>query len=302
MSPTILFATALLLLGGAGYGSMFAANKIVADAGFPVLAYLFWQSLLGAVLVFGLHALRWRRPNTSKRAIAHYVGSASFGMLIPTGVLALVADELPASVLTLTMTLIPSLTYTFAFILRVERLRWLSLAAILLGLGGVLLIVIPQGSLPDASTAIWILPALIAPISAATNNLIVATLRPPEADSLTLGGSVLLGGAIVMLPITALSGDLAVFWQTPAALTGVLWAAVAQAVGFFCLYEVIRRAGPVFFSQISYVIVACGIGWGFALFGERPSAWVWGAVALMTMGLALANAAVARSPGDAKGS
>ncbi len=302
MSPNILFATALLLLGGAGYGSMFAANKIVADTGFPVLAYLFWQSLLGAVLVFGLHALRWRRPNTSKRAIAHYVGSASFGMLIPTGVLALVADELPASVLTLTMTLIPSLTYTFAFILRVERLRWLSLAAILLGLGGVLLIVIPQGSLPDASTAIWILPALIAPISAATNNLIVATLRPPEADSLTLGGSVLLGGAIVMLPITALSGDLVVFWQTPAALTGVLWAAIAQAVGFFCLYEVIRRAGPVFFSQISYVIVACGIGWGFALFGERPSAWVWGAVALMTMGLALANAAVARSPGDAKGS
>ena len=302
MSPNILFATVLLLLGGAGYGSTFAANKIVADAGFPVLAYLFWQSLLGAVFVFGLHAARWRRPNTSPRAVAHYVGSASFGMLIPTGVLAFVADVLPASVLTLTMTLIPSLTYAFAFILRVERLRWLSLAAIVLGLGGVLMIVLPQGSLPDASAAIWILPALIAPISAATNNLIVATLRPPESDSLTLGGSVLLGGSVVMLLIAALSGDLVVFWQSSAALTGVLWAAVAQAVGFFCLYEVIRRAGPVFFSQISYVIVACGIGWGFALFGERPSAWVWGAVALMTLGLALANAAVARPSPTAEGS
>lgn len=42
MSPNILIATALVLLGGAGYGSMFAANKIVADADFPVLAYLFW--------------------------------------------------------------------------------------------------------------------------------------------------------------------------------------------------------------------------------------------------------------------
>ena len=51
----------------------------------------------------------------------------------------------------------------------------------------------------------------------------------------------------------------------------------------------------MFFSQISYVILACGIGWGFALFAERPSAWVWGAVALMTLGLALANAAVARA-------
>jgi drug/metabolite transporter (DMT)-like permease len=302
MSPNILFATALLLLGGAGYGSMFVANKIVADAGFPVLAYLFWQSLLGAAFVFGLHAVRWRRPNTRPRAIAHYVGSACFGMLIPTGVLAFVADVLPASVLTLTMTLIPSLTYAFAFVLRVERLRWLSLGAILLGLGGVLMIVLPQGSLPDASAAIWILPALIAPISAATNNLIVATLRPPESDSLTLGGSVLLGGAVITFPVAALSGDLVVFWQSSAVLTGVLWAAVAQAVGFFCLYEVIRRAGPVFFSQISYVIVACGIGWGFALFSERPSVWIWGAVALMTLGLGLANTAVARTSPTSEGS
>jgi drug/metabolite transporter (DMT)-like permease len=302
MSPNILFATALLLLGGAGYGSMFAANKIVADAGFPVLAYLFWQSILGAAFVFGLHAVRWRRPNTRPRAIAHYVGSACFGMLIPTGVLAFVADVLPASVLTLTMTLIPSLTYAFAFVLRVERLRWLSLGAILLGLGGVLMIVLPQGSLPDASAAIWILPALIAPISAATNNLIVATLRPPESDSLTLGGSVLLGGAVITFPVAALSGDLVVFWQSSAVLTGVLWAAVAQAVGFFCLYEVIRRAGPVFFSQISYVIVACGIGWGFALFSERPSVWIWGAVALMTLGLGLANTAVARTSPTSEGS
>jgi len=222
MSPNILFATALLLLGGAGYGSMFAANKIVAYAGFPVLAYLFWKSLLGAALVFGIHTLRWRRPNTSPRAIAHYVGSASFGMSLPTGALVLVADEFPASVLTLTMTLIPSLTYLFAFVLRVEPLRWLSLAAIVLGLGGVLLIVVPQGSLPDASAAIWILPALIAPVSAAANNLIVATLRPPESDSLTLGGAVLLGGAVVMLPIAAINGDLVVFWQTPAAFTGVI--------------------------------------------------------------------------------
>lgn len=302
MSPNILFATALLLLGGAGYGSMFAANKIVADAGFPVLAYLFWQSILGAAFVFGLHAVRWRRPNTRPRAIAHYVGSACFGMLIPTGVLAFVADVLPASVLTLTMTLIPSLTYAFAFVVRVERLRWLSLGAILLGLGGVLMIVLPQGSLPDASAAIWILPALIAPISAATNNLIVATLRPPESDSLTLGGSVLLGGAVITFPVAALSGDLVVFWQSSAVLTGVLWAAVAQAVGFFCLYEVIRRAGPVFFSQISYVIVACGIGWGFALFSERPSVWIWGAVALMTLGLGLANTAVARTSPTSEGS
>ena len=301
MKPSLIIPTVLLLLGGAGYGSQFAANKIVADAGFPVLAYLFWQSLIGGLFMLGLQSLRGRRPRLGRAALGHYVASASFGMLIPTGVLAFVADRVPASVLTLTMTLIPSLTFVFAFALRVESFRWMSVAAILLGLGGVLLIVLPEGGLPDASAAIWILPALLAPVSAAANNLLVATLRPPESGSLALGAAVLLGGAVVMLPIAAATGNLVGFWTSAAGTTGVLWAATAQAVGFFCLYEVIRRAGPVFFSQISYVIVACGIGWGFALFAERPSAWVWAAVALMTFGLALANASLARAPQISKG-
>lgn len=296
MNLNVAIATVLVLLAGAAYGSLFAANKIIADAGFPVMAYLFWQSALGAVIVFGLRAISWKRPQTNRAAVMHYGASACFGMLVPTGVLALVADELPASVLTLTMTLIPSLTFLFAYVLRVEQLRWLKIAALALGLGGVLLIVLPDSSLPDAAAAIWMLPALIAPVAAATNNLIVATLRPPESDSFTMAGAVLAGGTVVMLPVALISGDLVAFWHVPEAVTGVLWAAGVQAWGFFCLYEVVRRAGPVFFSQVSYVIVACGIAWGYLLFAERPSPWVWGAVALMTAGLALANTVVNRQP------
>jgi len=299
VNPNIAIATVLLLIGGTGYGSMFAANKIVADAGFSVFAYLFWQSALGAALMLSLRLFVRRPMRLNVTALLHYAASAWFGMLLPTGVLAFVADELPASVLTLTMTLIPSLTYLFAYVLRVEAFRWISIAAIALGLGGVLLIVLPQGSLPDAGAAIWILPALLAPVSAATNNLIVATLRPPESDSFTMAAAVLLGGTVVMLPIALLTDGIVPFWRDAAGTTGVLWAALAQSVGFFCLYEVVRRAGPVFFSQISYVIVAGGIAWGFVLFGERPSAWIWAAVALMTGGLTLANLAVARRRPDA---
>jgi hypothetical protein len=38
MRSNVGIATALLLLGGICYGSLFAANKVIADAGFPVLA------------------------------------------------------------------------------------------------------------------------------------------------------------------------------------------------------------------------------------------------------------------------
>ena len=64
-----------------------------------------------------------------------------------------------------------------------------------------------------------------------------------------------------------------------------------QVVGYFALYEVIRRAGPVFFSQASYIIVLSGLAWALLLFGERPSPWVWAAVVVMVAGLVLANLA-----------
>ena len=49
----------------------------------------------------------------------------------------------------------------------------------------------------------------------------------------------------------------------------------------------IRTAGPVFASQTAYVITLAGVFWGMALLGERHSVYVWAALALMLLGLAL---------------
>ena len=45
----LLLPTVLLLLGGISYGSLFTANKIAIDAGFPFVAYSFWQALFAGV-------------------------------------------------------------------------------------------------------------------------------------------------------------------------------------------------------------------------------------------------------------
>lgn len=287
--PGLLLPTLLLLVAGAAYGSILAANRIVGEAGFPVIPYLFWQAALGGVLVTAINLARGARASLRPKHAGHYFVSAAFGMLLPFGALSVVATKLPTGVQTLVVTLVPAITYGLAFALRIEPFRAMSVAALGLGFGGVLMIVLPGGSLPDPKAVIWILPALIAPLAASTNNVLVATLRPPDSDSLTLVGAVMMAATIVMLPVALLTGGLQPFWVSGVIAGGVIWAAAVQVVGYFALYEVIRRAGPVFFSQASYIIVLSGLAWALLLFGERPSPWVWGAVVVMVAGLVLAN-------------
>ena len=50
---------------------------------------------------------------------------------------------------------------------------------------------------------------------------------------------------------------------------------------------VINTSGPIFGSQVSYLITLFGMGWGMILFDERHSGYVWGALVLTIIGLAL---------------
>ncbi|MEQ8246774.1 MAG: DMT family transporter [Alphaproteobacteria bacterium] len=295
----LLVPTLLLLAAGGAYGSILAANRLVGEAGFAVIPYVFWQAALGGVLITAINLARGARASWRLKHAGHYFVSATFGMLLPFGALSVIATKLPTGVQTLVVTLVPAITYAFAFALRVEPFRALSAAALVLGFIGVLMIVVPEGSLPDPTAVVWILPAMIVPLAAATNNVLVATLRPPDTDSLTLVGAVLLAATIIMLPIALLTTGIHAFWSSGIVAGGTIWAAAVQVVGYYALYEVIRRAGPVFFSQASYIIVLSGLAWALLLFGERPSPWIWGAVVAMMAGLVLANLANRNSPGTA---
>ena len=56
-----------------------------------------------------------------------------------------------------------------------------------------------------------------------------------------------------------------------------------------------RRAGPLFFAQLNYVVVAAGVLWAYLLFGDKPSVWLWGAIAVIAIGLAVMNYSKAKT-------
>jgi len=280
----------LLVVGGVVYGSVFSANKIAIEAGFPFIAYTFWQALIAALAVLVIGGATKSLPQMSTAHLRQYGFTALFGYIIPFIVFAYVAAKVPPLVLTLLLALTPALTYLFAFIMRLEKFRQASIMGVVFGFIGILLIVLPEGSLPSPEAAGWLILALLAPIGFAANNVSVAVLRPPASTSIGLSGGVLLVASAVMFVIMLVFEGFVPFWTLASgAVWGVLWAALVNAITFWFLFEIIRLAGPVFFSQFNYVSVGSGSLWALVLFQELPSLWVWAALVAMVIGLVFAT-------------
>jgi drug/metabolite transporter (DMT)-like permease len=146
----------------------------------------------------------------------------------------------------------------------------------------------------------WLLLALLAPVLIGLGNVLTALVRPPTMPPTVLGAGMLLSAAALLAPIMAASGQ---FYLFDGAAPGVNWnflyATLLNSIFYVVFLEVVRLSGPVFFSQMNYLAVAAGFGWGIILFGERYSLYVWGGTALMATSVLLLTLG-ARSASKAK--
>ena len=285
----------LLLLGGTAYGSVFTANKIVIDAGFPFIAYTFWQVAFAALFHLILTSILRAPPKLKPAYIRYYVVTSCLAVVAPILMLTFGASKLPAGVITLAAALTPALTYILALAVRIERLRWFSIGGVVFGFAGVALIVLPEESLPSPEMAGWMLAALLVPVAYALANVIAAKARPPDSASSTLACGLLISAAIITFPLMLIEDGFYGFWQAPpAAQWGLAWAAAVHALAYYNMFEIIRRAGPVFVSQVSYVIVITGFLWALVLFDENLSVWIWASFGVMILGLVSAHTGTAQ--------
>lgn len=301
ISSNLAFPTFLLILGGAAYGSIFSANKLAVDAGMPALALAFWQIVIAAAVLLPVSVLLRSPPKLSFRHLRVYGFVATVGLSGPTMIVVVLADKLPPAVITLAAALIASATYLLAFAVRSESFRWLSLLGVVLGFGGVLFIVLPEEGLPDQAAAGWVLFALLLPASAAVNNVFTAQLMPDDVNSLSLTAGLMTASApLLFIVMMVTDGPVALTHAGFAAVWPTLWASAAIVVTYLCFFEILRRAGGLFFAQLNYVIVAAGVLWAYIVFGDRPNIWLWAAIVVIALGLAVMNYSKARMAREAE--
>ncbi len=289
-TPSLFIPLVLLIGGGIAYGSLFSANRIAFEAGLPFISYSFWQALFGGLGLLIVSVPMRALPQVTSVHVRLYGLTAMAGFCVPLLAITFVAGKLPPGVISLTLMLTPSFTYLFALALRSDRWRLASIGGILFGLAGVLMIIVPRESLGTGIAAGWLLLAVAAPLGYATNNVMIPFIRPPATSSMQLSTGLLLMAALILLPVMLIvDGPVMVTAYSGAAIWATIWAAAAEVVVFLCLFEVIRRAGPVFFAQLNYVTVVASVIWAFLIFGDTFTIWVWGAIAVMAVGLVFAN-------------
>ena len=280
----------MMLATGCFYGLQLTLNKIATTGGVPPIPLIFWTALGSGLILLGITAIRGRLPKIDGPHLLAYVLVGVVGMGIPYILLAYVAPKLPAGVVAMTLALVPTLVYGLALALRMEGFRRLRFSGLVLGLAGILLIVGPEASLPAPGLVGWVLVAFAASGCFAVCVVSGERWRPPETDSLALAAGAIMAGAIFCLAATAATGQ---WWFISSpfdwADASILIIIAIQVAIYIMFFECIRIAGSVFYSTVTYPETLFGIAWGYLIFGETHSAWVWAALVLLLAGIYLVN-------------
>ncbi len=252
------------------------------------MGLIFWQLVIAAVLL-GVYVLISRQSvSVQRRAIFYYLIIAFIGTLIPNTFSLLATDQLPAGIMAIIIATVPIMSLVVALIARIEQFSWLRCFGVVLGVGALILIGLPDASLPDPSKAPWLLVALIAPLCYAIEGNFVAAKAPVKLTPVVtlFGASVI--GALLLLPLM-LTTNMSVSFLEPWEVSH--WAIIASGVGHvtaYCGYLfLLGRAGAVFTSQIGYVVTLTGVLGAILLLGEKYGLTVWIAVGMMLIGVAM---------------
>ena len=281
----------LLFLIGALWGGFYVLIKLGVTNGVHPFNYLFWFTVVCGLLLLAAAVLRGLSPRLQRVHWPYYLKLGFVRFTIGNAIFYSAQGKLPVGLMAVIMTFVPIFTYSISLGVRIEVFRWLRAAGIIMGFIGVLLIVVPRSSLPDPSMATWVIIGLGAPLMHAVSYVALSEkTRPAGVDSMILSSGTLLAAAIFSLPLALAFGafDFLDWPPTPGQIAMLSHAALA-AVNFYAIFELIRIAGPTYMSQANFLAVGFGVVFGLVFLGESHSLYIWGAIGLMLIGVALVN-------------
>jgi drug/metabolite transporter (DMT)-like permease len=282
------FLLGVLALLGAGWGASQPLAKIAVSEGYRHFGLVFWQLVLGAILLGAILLLRGKPLPLGRAHLKFYAVIALIGTVLPNAASYQAAVHLPAGVISILLSLVPMFAFPIALLMGTDRFGWMRLFGLLCGLVGVILIVGPEASLPDAAMAAFIPLALIAPAFYGLEANVVAKWGTLDIDPVQVLFGASLAGVAFALPLALATGafiDPRPPWGLPD--LAIVLSATLHAVIYTGYVWLVGRAGAVFAAQVSYLVTAFGILWAMAILGERYSGFVWLALSVMFVGLFL---------------
>ena len=273
---------------GAAWGGTIPLMKVAVSTGHQPLGLIFWQLVVSVIVLAFVQMFSGDWPKINRQMIFYFVVIGLLGTILPNSFSYLAAANLPGGVMSIMIATVPMFTLVMALMLKLEQPSLIRLMGVVIGFAAMLMLILPDTSLPDPSKALFILVAVVAPVCYAGEANYVALKAPAGSDPIS---TVFFSSAIgigIVAPMAFVSDQ----WIDPTAQFGnPEWALVASAVIHavtYCAYLwLIRFGGPVFSVQMAYPVTLSGVFLSMYFLNESYSGWVWGALIAVILGLVL---------------
>lgn len=280
----------LLLLLGALWGANPAFSKALALAGLSPFSVVFWQTFGAGIILLAVCLARRTRLRFARAHLLYFAFMGLVGIDVAYVTLVFAVERLSASFVSVLVLFSPMLTYVVALAMRMEAFVAVRAAGIAIGLVGAGVLVVPDGSLPSPELLPIALIAFITPLAYAAANVFAEYARPHGADNVALAMGTMFAAALGALIGGLIEGTFYPAWHNFGQVEIVLgFFGLSTAAAFLLFYAIIVMVGAVYLGQVGYLVTLFGVGWGILLFDESPSGWLWAAVALVAVGVALVN-------------
>ena len=278
----------LLILLGFIWGSGYSIARYAVTHGVMPFGYAFWQSWGPALLLFAFLSFRRIKLQWSGKHLLFYLVTALLGIVIPNTNIYITAAHLPAGILAVVVNTVPIISYPLAILFAQERLSFIRILGVIVGVAGIMCMVLPKSSLPNTTDIPWILIALISPLSFASCAIFSSKFRPKDTDSVSLSMGMLLTSAIILTPIVFAMGQFySLLPPYNLASMVVVLEIILSSIGYILFFELLKIAGPVYYSLVGGLVGLTGLFWGYVIFAERLNHWTLLAVVLVLLAILL---------------
>ncbi len=267
-------ALILLIVSGVLAAGVFIAGKQASSEQLSPLLILFWQMSGGALVVWVASLPSRQFPIWRKDYIRYYLIGGLLGISLPFALAFFVLQQLQVGIVGLLTALSPIFTYAMARVLGQESGHPLRLLGLIVGLCGVALLVVPGDTtaLPDPIPDQWsaMLLALAIPVTLAASNIYRSRYWPVGSAAMPLVIGMLTVQSVGLLVVNLIIGtfyvELPEFKDTGFVLTVL---ALMAGASYLTSFTLLRVGGPVYLSQMGYVITAVTMLAGVLLWDEH---------------------------------
>lgn len=274
-------ALLFLVVSGVLAAGVFITGKQASSEQISPLLILFWQMSGGALVVWLVSWPSRQFPAWNPEHVRYYFLGGFLGVSLPYMLAFIVLQTLQVGIVGLLTALSPIATYGLARLTGLEQGHIVRLLGLVVGLAGVTLLVTPQGPAVDSANWHHLLLALGIPLSLALSNIYRSRYWPAGSRPIPLVTGMLTVQGLILLLANLVLGNFQPL--SPESLNHIPVLALLgtmAGVSYLSSFNLLRIGGPVYLSQMGYVITATTMLAGITLWDEQ-----YGSRELFSMGL-----------------